>query len=179
LAVQGQGQRHGVNRFGDDDDIVDAIAALGHEFLESTGAPRLKYTVIQEGAPRALRPMLRDEVYSIVRTAVRYAADFSHPSVIEVELDFSFGDFRVCVRDNGSGVERRGEGDRQELDSVRRRLRPLKERADEFGGKFKVWSHQQAGTEIEVTFSSQSAYTPRAIDARPWFQHMIGKSWKT
>ena len=180
-----QVERHAIERFvveeNDFDDVAEAIAALGRELLGSARRrPGLEYRVVQEGVPRALRPLIRDEIYRIVRLAVRNAAQFARPSLIEVELDFSFEAFRVFVRDDGQGIE--SVVDRPttaDTGGAHGRLKALQKRVREHGGRFRAWSRRQAGTEIEFTFLSQRAYNKSLVGFVPWFRRLTAQGWKT
>lgn len=160
----------------DHDDMVESIAALGREIgKRGEGAP-IEYRVLQEGLPRIIRPMLRDEVYRVVRAAVLYAVRFSEPSLVEVEIDFSNRRLRVCVRDDGVGIT---STDGRQDSGAQDRLSDMQEGVRELGGQFRVWSRQTAGTEIELTFGARRAYLHESTGPRHWLRHIAGLSWKT
>ncbi len=160
----------------DRDDMVESIAALGREIGKADGGAPIEYRVLQEGLPRSVRPLLRDEIYRVVRVAVLYAVRFAAPSLVEVELDFSNGRFRVCVRDNGIGITATN-GSRDP--GVQERLSAMQDGVRKLGGQFRIWSRQAAGTEIELTFCARQAYVHKSAGPRQWFRHIAGLSWKT
>jgi len=58
-----------------------------------------------EGLPRALHPVIRDEVYRVGRESLINAFRHSRASKIEVEVNYSSGNLRILVRDNGCGID--------------------------------------------------------------------------
>ena len=58
-----------------------------------------------EGRARQLKPGVRDEVYRIVREAVRNA--YQHAAAHHVETEVTFGDaeLSIRVRDDGVGID--------------------------------------------------------------------------
>jgi signal transduction histidine kinase len=142
---------------------VEALRALGAELGpgEVPGTPA--YRVVVEGRPRALAPMLRDEVYRIVREAFRNARRHSKSQHIEVEISYAETQFTVRVRDDGIGLDR---------DVLRRGARDghwglqgMRERATRLGGKLHLWSERKAGTEIEINVPGSIAYRSTIIES--------------
>ena len=128
------------------------------------------FRVIVAGLQRRMRPLIRDEVYRIGREGLVNAFRHARAANIEVELDYAAHSFRLSVRDDGSGIEP------QVLQSGRdghRGLHGIRERAEEIGGRLRVWSRPSGGTEVELTvpghlaFESQPAVRPRWL---PIFQ---------
>ena len=58
-----------------------------------------------EGLPRASHPVIRDEVYRVGRESLINAFRHSRASKIEVEVNYSSGNLRILVRDNGCGID--------------------------------------------------------------------------
>ncbi|HWX36941.1 MAG TPA: two-component regulator propeller domain-containing protein [Steroidobacteraceae bacterium] len=137
-------------------DLVEGLRALGEELGpgEVPGIPA--YRVVVEGRPRALAPILRDEVYRIVREAFRNARRHSQSENIEVELAYAATRFTVRVRDDGIGL------DRDVLERGARHghwgLQGMRERATRLGGTLHLWSERKAGTEIEINVPGSIAY---------------------
>jgi signal transduction histidine kinase len=108
-----------------------------------------------EGATRELHPIIRDEVYRIVREALRNA--FSHARADHIEIEIAYGDqlFRLRIRDDGNGIPlevlKEGRAGHYGLPGMR-------ERATQIGGKLEIWSGSKAGTEIELSISGAIAY---------------------
>jgi signal transduction histidine kinase len=151
----------------DDHDLPTALGTLGAELgvgIETQSQP--EYRVVVEGRPRELVPVLRDDVYRIVREAVRNAYQHANAKHIETEVTFGERELRVRVRDDGIGV------DPQILIRGQRAghwgLPGMRERSESFGGQLDVWSEKNAGTEIELRISAHIAYArpPISISRR-------------
>jgi signal transduction histidine kinase len=134
-------------------DFAQAVRALSAELgAEDAVAFRLA----MEGRPRGFHPMIRDELYRITREALRNAFNHAHAHRIEVEIIYAERLFRLRIRDDGEGIPpevlKQGRPGHYGLNGMR-------ERADQIGAKFGVWSGAAgAGTEIELTISSSIAY---------------------
>jgi signal transduction histidine kinase/ligand-binding sensor domain-containing protein len=151
----------------DDHDLPAALGTLGAELsvgIETQSPP--EYRVVVEGRPRELVPVLRDDIYRIVREAVRNAYQHANAKHIETEVTFGERELRVRVRDDGIGV------DPQILIRGQRAghwgLPGMRERSESFGGQLDVWSEKNAGTEIELRISAHIAYArpPISISRR-------------
>ena len=136
-----------------------ALPELGQAFStvpqELAVRPEIDFRVIVEGQPRALHPLLRDEVYRIGREALVNALRHSRATSVEVELVYGPRGLRMFVRDNGCGI------DPEVVDSGREKhwgLPGMRERAESIGAQFHVWSSAAAGTEIELFVPSNIAF---------------------
>jgi signal transduction histidine kinase/ligand-binding sensor domain-containing protein len=141
----------------DDHDLPTAFGTLGVELgvgIETQSQP--EYRVVVEGRPRELVPVLRDDIYRIVREGVRNAYQHANARHIETEVTFGERELRVRVRDDGIGV------DPQILIRGQRAghwgLPGMRERSESLGGQLHVWSEKNAGTEIELRISAHIAY---------------------
>jgi signal transduction histidine kinase len=138
-------------------ELAQSIAALGEEL---GGAPdevrrSASFRVSVEGTPRDLHPILRDDVYSIAREALRNAFQHSQASKIEADITYRNGFLRLRIRDDGKGIDPR------HLDAGREGhwgLRGMRERAQQIGGKLDMWSEAGAGTEMELRIPGSIAY---------------------
>src|SRR5262249_5103496 len=85
-------------------DLAEAVPALGEQLATPDSAV---FHRVGEGRARGLNPILRDEVYRIVREALRNA--FRHARARRVETEIVYGDraFRVRIRDDGDGIQHR------------------------------------------------------------------------
>jgi signal transduction histidine kinase len=132
-------------------------------------AERTDYQLTVEGTSRPLRPAIHDEVYRVGHEALINAFRHAHASKIELELQYTGKFFRLLVRDDGSGMEsvvvKQGKEGHWGLPGMR-------ERAQEIGGKLKVWSRARAGTEVELTIPSHIAYDLDGGDGN-WFQRLM------
>jgi signal transduction histidine kinase/streptogramin lyase len=143
----------------DDHDLTTALGTLGVELgagIEATSPSHPEYRVVVEGRPRELAAILRDDIYRIIREAVRNAYQHANAKLIETEITFGERELRVRVRDDGRGM------DPQILMSGQRSghwgLPGMRERSESFGGQLDVWSETDAGTEIELRISAHIAY---------------------
>jgi signal transduction histidine kinase len=142
-------------------DLAHALTCVADE-LAGEGSP--KFRLVVEGAVRDLQPILRDEVYSIAREALRNA--FLHARAHEVETEISYGDrlFRLRIRDEGDGIPQDIlEGGR----SGHYGLSGMRERARQAGGKLDIWSGPGTGTEIDLSIPGSIAY-PKSARLSRW-----------
>jgi signal transduction histidine kinase len=150
---------------GNADDLETAFSQAGHEF----GNEQLKdCRVIVEGTPRQLHPIIRDEAYRIGREAMANAFRHSQGNKIEIELEYSTKQLRILVRDDGAGI------DPEVLHSGRDGhwgLAGMRERAESIGARLKVWSRNNAGTEVELLIPGEVAFvTPPSNRRASWFR---------
>ncbi len=143
----------------DTDDLGSAFARIGEEFNTDRTTD---YAVIVEGTPQHLHPIIRDEAYRIGREALTNAFRHSRGSKIEVELEYAPKHLKILIRDDGAGV------DPNVLQSGRDGhwgLTGMHERAESIGGRLKVWSRANAGTEVELFIPSHIAFVSQSRGA--------------
>jgi len=134
------------------------LTAAGKELARSSSAegepPDFQVSV--EGARQPLSPLLQDEVYRMAREILRNAFHHAHASRIEAEIAYDRQFFRLRIRDNGKGIDRRviEQGDRPGHWG----LPGVRERAKRIGARLKLWSEPGAGTEAELTVPARIAY---------------------
>jgi signal transduction histidine kinase len=138
-------------------ELSNAVTALGEELAGShdgeTGPATFRVSV--EGTPRDLRPILRDDIYRIAREALQNA--FRHAQASQIEADITYGDslLRLRVRDDGKGI------DPKHLQAGRDGhwgLPGMRERAQQIGAQFEMWSEVGAGTEVELRIPGSIVY---------------------
>ena len=133
-------------------------------------AHKTGYRVIVGGVSRPLHPMIRDEVYRIGREALVNAFRHAQAASIEIEINYTAGDLRISVRDDGSGIAP------QVLLTGREGhwgLPGMRERAERIGAKLKLWSRAAAGTEVELTIPGHIAYEhPTGDGMLGWFRKL-------
>jgi signal transduction histidine kinase len=157
----------------DDHDLTTALGTLGTELGVGIGAQsQPEYRVVVEGKPRELAPVFRDDIYRIVREAVRNAYQHANAKHVETEVTFGERELRVRVRDDGIGV------DPQILVRGRRAghwgLPGMRERSESLGGQLDVWSEKNAGTEIELRISAHIAYAWPPISISRRIRSLLG-----
>lgn len=153
--------------YGNSDDLETAFAQIGKEFATDKGAD---YSVIVDGTPQQLHPLIRDEAYRIGREALANAFRHSRGNKFEVELEYAPKHLRILIRDNGAGI------DPNVLQSGRDGhwgLTGMRERAEGIGGRLKVWSRSHAGTEVELFIPSHVAFVSQS---RSRFERWFHKS---
>ena len=150
---------------GNADDLETAFTQAGQEFANEEFKD---CRVIVEGMPQQLHPIIRDEAYRIGREALANAFRHSGAARIEIELEYSPRHLRILVRDNGAGI------DPEVLHSGREGhwgLAGMRERAESIGARLKVWSRNNAGTEVELLIPSNVAFvSPEATGVAKWFR---------
>ena len=137
--------------------------AFSHVPQELAMQEDVAYRVIVDGQPRALHPVIRDEVYRIGREALVNAFRHARANSIEVEIQYTGSYLRTLIRDDGCGI------DPQVLRSGREGhwgLPGMRERAEGIGAKLKVWSRSAAGTEVELIVPGNIAYPPQPRNGR-------------
>jgi signal transduction histidine kinase/ligand-binding sensor domain-containing protein len=140
-----------------DGEFVEEISALGKELASDWKGPdTAAFRVVVEGNPKAINPLVKDEIYRIVQEALRNAHSHAQARTIEAEIRFEDQLLRVRVRDDGAGIDEKhlGEAGR----SGHYGLRGMRERARQIGGKLDVWTQQGAGTEVELKIPDRVAY---------------------
>jgi signal transduction histidine kinase len=92
----------------------------------------------------------------MAREFLRNAFRHAHASRIEAEIAYDTQLFRLRIRDNGRGI------DRKVLEAGARHghwgLPGVRERAKRIGARLKLWSEPGAGTEAELTVPARIAY---------------------
>lgn len=133
-------------------ELSGALARCGEE-LGGDKASLFSLSVV--GTPRALGPIVFNEVYRIGREALINA--FQHSQAKKIELELTYADAQVClrIRDDGAGI------DPDILGAGRPGhwgLSGIRERAQKIGAQLNIWSRPGAGTEVELTIPAKVAY---------------------
>jgi signal transduction histidine kinase len=124
--------------------LEQAFSNLLSEVTTGRG-PRLR--VFLQGKPWTLNPAIQEQLFLIGREAIMNALRHSEATEIEVEVQYLRTLLRVLVRDNGCGIN--PEAVQKESDS-HWGLRGMRDRAENIGARFGVWSRIGAGTEVRV-----------------------------
>jgi signal transduction histidine kinase/ligand-binding sensor domain-containing protein len=145
-------------------DLPTVVERAGEEFARDYPA---QFQMTVTGTPQALHPVVRDEVYAIVREAMANAFRHAQASHIEVEIVYDRRELRLHVRDDGRGIDSTilAAGGRREHWG----LTGMRERARQIRAHFQLWSRPGAGAEIELRIPAVLAYrTRRAPGWRRW-----------
>ena len=133
-------------------ELGEAFSRIRQEF---PGDGSQHFRVIVEGTAQPLRPLIRDEIYSIGREALTNAFRHAKAERIEVELEYAPEQLRILVRDNGVGVDpdvvKAGREGHWGLSGMR-------ERAKRIGASLRVLSRAAAGTEVELVIPGGVAF---------------------
>jgi len=133
-------------------DLPPAIGTMGAELAKEQST---RFNLSVEGTPRALDPIVREEVLRIAHEALGNAFRHARASKIETEIIYHRAELRLRFRDDGRGIDsailKTGRADHWGLPGMR-------ERAKKIRASFELWSRQGAGTEIELRVPARTAY---------------------
>jgi len=124
-------------------EVEDGISRALSDLLETTVPPEVRYEVSVEGDEAAVPPHVANQVFSILREAVRNAVTHSGCGRVTVGLRVGPNGVTGAVEDDGQGFEGEGNGGVG--------LRAMRERAALLGGALRVSSKPNAGTKVEVS----------------------------
>jgi signal transduction histidine kinase len=142
-------------------DLAVAIRSFGDELAIHASADRPPtFSVAVEGETRDLHPIVRDEVYKIAAEALRNTFRHARAGRVAVEIRYDDAQFRLCVRDDGKGIDAEVLAN-QGLEG-HYGLRGMPERAAVIGGKLAVWSEVGVGTEVVLRLPARIVYATAA-----------------
>ena len=148
-------------------EIPELIADYCFEFAS---AYPVDYRIEVGGQSRVLNPVVVTELSKIAREALCNAFRHAAATAIEVQVNFGSQQMRLCVRDNGRGIE----PNHLVCDSgrVHMGLSNMRKRADRLDAKFTLWSRPGSGTEVEVVLAAEQAY---AVKHRGWLLSFLNR----
>lgn len=146
------------------EDLVPRLRRLGNELGEDGSGEPVNFELVVEGGPRALNAHLAEDLFRILGEAVRNAFRHARAKQIEVEFRYDARALRVRVRDDGTGIDPSvlGQGRRERHWG----LPGMRERAQDIGARFELWSHLGGGTEIEVYVPAHIAYASGSTETK-------------
>lgn len=130
-------------------DLVSALVQVYSENAHDSSAPALRVNV--EGTPLPLREDAAEEVLLIGREAVLNALRHARAGALEIEVIYSRRSLRLHVRDDGIGLP-------SAVAEGHWGLIGMRERAERLGGRLRLWTRPQLGTEIELHLSAERIY---------------------
>jgi signal transduction histidine kinase/ligand-binding sensor domain-containing protein len=158
-------------------DLAVALSTLGEELattsINDTHTEATALDVSIHGTPRALDPIIGDDIYRIGSEALRNAFRHARAGRIEVEIRYDDRHFQLHVRDDGQGI------DAAVLNGHRAGhfgLPGMRERAELLGGQFEVWSETGMGTEVDLTIPSAKAYATSSGRRSRWWKRSSGRT---
>lgn len=134
-------------------DLAHDLEAAAAEFTKQYPT---RFTLVVTGKERALNSLIAEELYKLGSEALFNSFRHASAASIEAEIIFGASELALNVRDNGSGVPE----DILQHGGVDKHygLPGMKERAEQIGARFSIFSRAGAGTEIEVRVPSKRAY---------------------
>ena len=137
-------------------DFAEELRTLAESAAAESGNDSVLLCVQAQGAPRALHPIVRDEIYRIGGEALRNAFRHAGATRIQVELRYEARRLQLAIRDDGKGID--AQLVNEERYGGRFGLRGMRERAKLIGGRLEIWSAPKSGTELELTVPASRAY---------------------
>ena len=160
VSSEGRNTLRGLRTAGDDNlSLEQAFSSLTTGLAPEDSA---KCRVVAISAPRPVRPVIRDEVFRIGREALTNAFHHARAKNVEIEIEYAPSFLRVLVRDDGCGI------DVKTLDSGRDGhygLIGMRERSEKIGGRLRLRSRIDAGTEVELTVPGTIAFPGSSMDS--------------
>ena len=125
----------------------DLAEAFKRAAEESRAQSRMQVSFSVTGDSKEMHPVVRDEIYRIGYEAIRNASTHSHGDRLEVTLRYG-KDLALSVSDNGVGIDPTfAEGGRNGHFG----LQSMHERAARIGGKLRIVSSPDSGTDVTIT----------------------------
>ncbi len=149
--------------------LAESYSGMGLELRSLSPVP---LEIIVSGSARNLDTVVQEELSRIGREALFNAYVHSDASRIEVEIHFGVFEFKVCFRDNGTGIDSAilaagGVTGHYGLPGMR-------ERVSKIGGHMELWSRPGAGTEIDIRVPGAIAYRQTELTTRwRWIHRMV------
>nr|WP_297354628.1 histidine kinase [uncultured Caldimonas sp.] len=133
--------------------LADVLCTAGEELMAEYGT---RFRLERHTGLRELQPVVAEEAYWIGREALLNAFQHAGAGEVLVELTYGADVFRLCVRDDGGGM------DPQVLSAGARRgrwgLPGMRERARRLGARLSIHGVQDSGTEVELVVPAALAY---------------------
>ena len=152
--------------------------ALGPALAEAGAALALdrsaRFSLVEIGTARALRPEIGDAFLRVGTEALANAFRHAQAGRIDVEISHGEDELRLRVRDDGRGM------DAEVLAAGRRPghwgLKGMRERAQQVGAVLALRSRPRAGTELELRLSAALAYRSRPEQGRRRLRFPINRA---
>jgi signal transduction histidine kinase len=135
--------------------LEESFLEFLREAILETGA---RIPMLVRGKPRAVKPLVREQLSLIAREAIVNALRHSRATKIEVELEYKRCFLCMSVRDNGCGIN---PDTVQRARNPHRGLHGMRARAETINAQFEIWSGRRAGTEVRVQVRTDVAIGPK------------------
>ncbi|HKE48544.1 MAG TPA: triple tyrosine motif-containing protein, partial [Rhodanobacteraceae bacterium] len=122
--------------------------------------PGIRFQVTVEGSPRALHPIVEEEVRRIGEEAISNAFQHARAANIDAGIAYDRHELVLRVQDDGVGIDASllgGNGKEGHFG-----LTGMRERAEKIRGEIRFESRRGAGTEIQLTVPARVAYADSA-----------------
>jgi signal transduction histidine kinase/ligand-binding sensor domain-containing protein len=133
-------------------DLPAALEKVGEQLALDSD---VRFSLAIEGTPLSVHPILKEEIFLIVREALTNAFRHSCASSVEAEITYSQAELRLRIRDNGRGIP----------ETVLAQgvpghwgLAGMRERAQRIRGQLEIWTRDGAGTEVQLRVGGSLAY---------------------
>ena len=124
----------------------------------------VRFELVVEGRPRALHPLVHEELQRLGEEALRNAFQHARATTIDATLTYRVDRLQLVIRDDGVGLPHdvAATGERPGHYG----LTGMRERARRIGGTLTIASREGAGTEISFSVAGKVAYL---AEARHWW----------
>ncbi len=156
------------------DSIGDVAFALSRASRRLFANSNVKFSTLLSGEPQLLAPRVAEEVYRIGVEALTNVLHHAAASRVELEVTYEGPRFRLCVRDNGRGLD--GSLIPPVNTSRLIGLQRMRQAARCIGGLIRIWSRKSAGTEVELVVPAPKAYCHESFIPL-WLQVMVFRRW--
>ena len=129
-----------------DTEAKDGLSAALSNLLETAVPPGLEGNISVEGDESLIPPHVREQLFLILREAVRNAVSHSGAGHLEIGVEVCSEKVVGRIEDDGRGFEQASEGD-----GAGRGIHSMRERTELVGGTFRLYSTPGAGTKIEAS----------------------------
>lgn len=151
---------------GAESDLVQSVAALAQDLqLRGVDVCLPAFRVVEAGEARGFDQLIHDDIYCIVREAVRNAFHHAQARHIDVEIHYTGPSFLIYVRDDGVGMSADVIGQKRRVGHWG--IQGMKERAASFGGGVAIDSTPGKGTTVSLMVPGK-LFTSIASAQRPW-----------
>jgi len=134
-------------------DLASELAQFGREV--STGS-QTTFRFSLEGNPRAIHPVVYEEVWMIAREAIANSFQHANATMIECVMQFSPRHFSFVCRDDGHGIPDRVL--KAKSKDGHWGLVGMEERARKIGGELHIGRGEIDGTQVRLTLRAGIAY---------------------
>ena len=134
----------------------EGLEAALRDLLDTHVPPGVEATLSAAGDESAVRPLVKEQAYLVMREAVRNAVAHSGCGRVAVSLEMDEAELRGRVEDDGSGFDPDGDpggwrdGRGKDAPAAGVGLESMRERAEALGGRLDISSEPGRGTVVEV-----------------------------